>query len=50
MSALGLLILLGIAFGGGVFLGVYITLSKKKGWLAQKFIGFVERNTGSRQK
>jgi len=50
MSALGLLILLGIAFLGGVFLGVYITLPKKKGWVAQKVVGFVERNTSREQK
>ena len=50
MNALGLIILLGIVFSGGVFVGVYITLSKKKAWWSEKFIGFVKRNTSAGEK
>jgi len=50
MNALGLMILLGIVFSGGVFFGVYIALSKKKAWWSEKIIGFVKRNTSAGEK
>ena len=50
MNALGLIILLGIVFSVGVFFGIYITLSKKKSWWAEKVIGFVKRNTSAGEK
>jgi len=45
MSALGLIILLSVAFLGGLFYGVYIALRKKQSWWADKVIGIVRRNT-----
>ena len=50
MSALGLIILLGVAFLGGLFYGVYIALKKKQSWWAEKVIGFIRRNTSVGEK
>jgi len=50
MNVLGLFILLGLAFAGGLYCGVYIALRKKQSWWSEKVIGFVKRNTSVGQK